>query len=909
MNPLEAARQRATAQLATLLASRPEDPALETRLVDLVVATIHQGTLGFHRRDPRAAADPRLDPTWIPTLDAETVDRLAAAGLVVWEAEDRQWCWTNEWLVGALAVRALRRSDGQEAEEILGSWLRNASTPGAEAAFALLADEWLRDGELGRLPRLFGTDNGLSGLGGALALRAPAGAEEEIAAELAAYEALLDRILAPPQALQPLSARFRSAKVVDRAAGRLHGHPELQAARGLLLHRLEVMLERCVEARPRGLTYLWAHARSLLGIAQFESQPRPALEACRRALETWRRLREIDSNDERVRGFLHRVCKFLIDLPREGDAARFCEVYALALEGLAGLPPDEATREKNLRQQILLLGWTLSFEWEPSPRANLPLFERCRKLIDELLALCPDDEAYLEGKQQLLEEFAKYLDGRDPDGAAALRAESARIAEEMAAARSRATEAAPATGAPPPDTPIAAPPAGGAQDENGADLEELRRKIQAAGACAREDPVRSIALSDEVVEAICRDVLLREMGPPPGHPTYAQVVSWIAASGRLPERLRYGFMVLEWHRGESLERLSNSVAYGSIPGVHCCATMARFARWYFDEYLHLGLPAEILVAEPEESPAAPEPARPRRVTAGERISGRPLATRVAGRHGLHAVPGRAGPVGTGSGSDLPEIRLHPAQVEAARRLGVAPTIEEPRTGMAMVLIPGGTILLRGQPTVGETRKGASDAAAVEVRIRPFYCAIAPVLQEEWSRMMDHNPSPHVGPRLPVTNIGWQGALDFLARVNQDRPGPPLRLPLVPEWELAARGGTETEFWWGDDFRPGWANCSDDGFGSGLQQPSPPGRFPPNPFGLYDVLGNVREWCHGARLPELAAPTPFGACREPVADDRTRICGGSWQSVRTMLGFSEPPQSGELARLLGDIGFRCVMDVG
>jgi len=923
VNPLEASRQRALEQLTALLASHPEDPGLEARLVDLVVATVHLGTEGFHRRDPRAEADPRLDPSWIPPLDPETVDRLADAGLAVWDEEDRQWCWTNEWLAGNLGLRALRRGDAREAEEFLGAWLRNARTLGAQTALALLADEWIRDGELERLAPLFETEIGLSGLGGALALRAPAGAGDEIAAELEAYDALLDRLLGAPQALQPLPARFRSAKVVDRASGRLHGHPELRATRGRLLHRLVAALERCVEARPRNLTYLWAHARSLLGIARFESQPLRALEACRRALETWRRLREIDTSDERVRGFLHGACELLIALPREGDPALFGEVYALALEGLTRLPPDDATREKNLRQQVMLLGWTLSFEWDPTPGANLPIFERCHRLIDELLALLPEDEAYLEGKQQLLEEFAKYLDARDPERAAALRTESARIAEELAAAARSRAAVAPATGTPPPDTPAAAPPAGGAHDEKGPDLEALRAKIQTAVACESEDPHRAIALAKEIVEAICRGVLVREMGPPPGHPTFSQVRSWIVASGRLPERLHYGFEILEWHADLTREDLGRVPLAGAAPGVACRAIMARFARWYFGEHLGVEPPPEVAEEPAAESPSPPEPDRPRLVAVGARGSKGSRPSRAERRRELQVASERPAADTVEPGFDPLEIRLHPTQTEAARRLGVAPTIEDPRTGMVMVLIPGGAYRWWRQSAAGESRTSSPPPSWVEVRIRPFYCGVAPVLQEEWSRAMDRNPSPHVGARLPVTNVGWQGALAFLARVNQDRSGPPLRLPLEPEWEPAARGGTTTEYWWGDDYRPGWTNCSEAGSGSGLQQPSAPGRFPPNPFGLYDVLGNVHEWCHGARLPDPVAPTPLLAYRTPVADDRELICGGSWQSqppwfrrgrrvsvregCRVGQGSASPPPDAELTQVCGRASLTAIAD--
>ena len=68
-----------------------------------------------------------------------------------------------------------------------------------------------------------------------------------------------------------------------------------------------------------------------------------------------------------------------------------------------------------------------------------------------------------------------------------------------------------------------------------------------------------------------------------------------------------------------------------------------------------------------------------------------------------------------------------------------------------------------------------------------------------------------------------------------------RLPSEAEWEYAARGGTKTAYFWGDDFREGFANCSRCGSRWDGLQTSPVGRFKPNPYGLDDMVGNVRQW--------------------------------------------------------------------
>ena len=152
--------------------------------------------------------------------------------------------------------------------------------------------------------------------------------------------------------------------------------------------------------------------------------------------------------------------------------------------------------------------------------------------------------------------------------------------------------------------------------------------------------------------------------------------------------------------------------------------------------------------------------------------------------------------------------------------------------MVFVLVPGGDFWMGASP---------SDDLATEheqprhsVRARPFYCAVGPVLQREWMRLMETNPSAFAGEQRPVENVSCEQALEFLRRANLDRAGPPLRLLSEAEWELAARGGTTTAFWWGEEYLRGHANCEEGGIGTGLQETSDVGRFPANPFGLFDV---------------------------------------------------------------------------
>jgi formylglycine-generating enzyme required for sulfatase activity len=95
-------------------------------------------------------------------------------------------------------------------------------------------------------------------------------------------------------------------------------------------------------------------------------------------------------------------------------------------------------------------------------------------------------------------------------------------------------------------------------------------------------------------------------------------------------------------------------------------------------------------------------------------------------------------------------------------------------------------------------------------------------------------------RRPVIRVSWNDAIDYTAWLTQ-QTGKRYRLPTEAEWEYAARGGTETAYWWGNEMKPGLANCISCGTRPEDRQTAPVGSFKPNPFGLFDTAGNVREW--------------------------------------------------------------------
>ncbi|MBR8836694.1 MAG: formylglycine-generating enzyme family protein [Stigonema ocellatum SAG 48.90 = DSM 106950] len=182
--------------------------------------------------------------------------------------------------------------------------------------------------------------------------------------------------------------------------------------------------------------------------------------------------------------------------------------------------------------------------------------------------------------------------------------------------------------------------------------------------------------------------------------------------------------------------------------------------------------------------------------------------------------------------------------------------------LEMVAIPGGTFLM-GSPE-GEGYK--SEKPQHEVTVQPFFIGKYPVTQEQWravaalprvDRDLKPDPSRFKGDNRPVEKISWYDAVEFCARISQ-ATGNDYRLPSEAEWEYACRAGTTTPFYFGETITTELANYRGTdrkidetlykgSYGEGplgvyREETTPIGIFPPNSFGLYDMHGNVWEWC-------------------------------------------------------------------
>ncbi len=202
--------------------------------------------------------------------------------------------------------------------------------------------------------------------------------------------------------------------------------------------------------------------------------------------------------------------------------------------------------------------------------------------------------------------------------------------------------------------------------------------------------------------------------------------------------------------------------------------------------------------------------------------------------------------------------------------------------MKLVLVPAGTFTMGSAPDERDREPDEGPARKVTIT-KPFYVGICEVTQQQYETVMGKNPSRFKGQRRPVEGVWWSDTVEFCTRLSKST-GRTVRLPTEAEWEHACRAGTTSRFSFGDSYYdlPGYAHYSD----VLLATTAPSGEAPagtsevgsrkPNNWGLYDVHGNVFEWCsdwYRDGYSGLAETDPEGA---PSGAYRV-LRGGSWSS--------------------------------
>ena len=166
-------------------------------------------------------------------------------------------------------------------------------------------------------------------------------------------------------------------------------------------------------------------------------------------------------------------------------------------------------------------------------------------------------------------------------------------------------------------------------------------------------------------------------------------------------------------------------------------------------------------------------------------------------------------------------------------------------------------------------------------------------------------------KQPVINVSWRDAQMYTKWLSK-QTGQEYSLPSEAQWEYAARGGTRTRFWWGNEYVQGLDHCDKDiggcPEGTALFHPGPVGNFQPNPFGLYDMTSNVGEWTldcwneqHDKNKTDLS-PRLTGNCEARV------VKGGAHYEKSTFVHLSMRIKISDITYKVSDLGFRVVRSI-
>jgi formylglycine-generating enzyme required for sulfatase activity len=221
----------------------------------------------------------------------------------------------------------------------------------------------------------------------------------------------------------------------------------------------------------------------------------------------------------------------------------------------------------------------------------------------------------------------------------------------------------------------------------------------------------------------------------------------------------------------------------------------------------------------------------------------------------------------------------------------------------MVAIPGGTFQMGSE-------EDDDEKPIHTVTVEPFFMGKYPVTQAQYEAIVGTNPANFKGAKRPVEQVSWDDAIAFCTQLSQ-KTGKTYRLPSEAEWEYACRAGTTTPFHFGDTITPDLANYDgnytygDAPKGMYREQTTDVGSFPANAFGLYDMHGNVWEWCADPWHDNYQGAPTDGAVWETGGDAaKRRLRGGSWYFNPVYCRSANRGSSAPVVRNL-DVGFRVV----
>ncbi len=234
------------------------------------------------------------------------------------------------------------------------------------------------------------------------------------------------------------------------------------------------------------------------------------------------------------------------------------------------------------------------------------------------------------------------------------------------------------------------------------------------------------------------------------------------------------------------------------------------------------------------------------------------------------------------------------------------TLKDGGKGPEMVWIPAGKFKMGDiQGTGSDNEKPVHEVSVKRFAIGRYQITFAEYDQfAEATNREKPNDRSWGRDNRPVINVSWEDVVAYTEWLSE-QTGQSYRLPTEAEWEYAARAGTETDYWWGNDIGKNRANCNGSGSQWSNKQTSPVGSFEANPFGLYDTVGNVWEWT-GSEYEDKYQGAEQRYLEKDDGGSRV-VRGGSWFYVPAGARVSYRFVWWDVTTWNGRLGFRVVRE--
>jgi eukaryotic-like serine/threonine-protein kinase len=201
----------------------------------------------------------------------------------------------------------------------------------------------------------------------------------------------------------------------------------------------------------------------------------------------------------------------------------------------------------------------------------------------------------------------------------------------------------------------------------------------------------------------------------------------------------------------------------------------------------------------------------------------------------------------------------------------------------MIQIPGGTFKM-GSPENNEAGRKKNESPQRQVKVPGFFMGKYVVTESQYQAIIGNASASSKSANRPVKSVSWDDAVEFCKKLSQ-KTGLKYRLPSEAEWEYACRAGTTTPFYFGKTITTDLVNYNGEFTyasapkGVYRKETTEVGKFPPNAFGLYDMHGNVWEWCQDIWNDNYSQASTNGSARLTGNNNQRKLLrGGSWYNT-------------------------------